>query len=125
MQINLQNLKKTRSSHWGCSIGKVFLKFSQIHRRTPALKSLFNKLVTLLERESNFVRKRIQLDNPNSCEIRKIFAKTPSLRTPGDCFWKTLYLILFLIGYLIRQIFIHKSCIIFDPVHVFFIKKFL
>ena len=39
MQTNLQNLK-IRSSHWGCSIKKVFLNISQIHRKTPVLKSL-------------------------------------------------------------------------------------
>ena len=39
MQTNLKNLK-IRSSHWGCSIKKVFLKISQIHRKTPVLKSL-------------------------------------------------------------------------------------
>ena len=32
---------KFRSSHQRCSIKKVFLKISQIHRKTPVLESLF------------------------------------------------------------------------------------
>ena len=42
----LAKLIKIRSSHQGCSIDKVFLKISQIHRRKSVLTSLFNKVVS-------------------------------------------------------------------------------
>ena len=32
-----------RSSHCKCSIKKVFLKFYKIHKKTPALESLFQQ----------------------------------------------------------------------------------
>ena len=31
----------------GCSIRKVFLKYGEIHRKTPTLESLFNKVADL------------------------------------------------------------------------------
>ena len=40
----LAKLIKIRSSHRGCSIEKVLLKISQIHRKKSVPKSLFNKV---------------------------------------------------------------------------------
>ena len=36
-----------------CSVKKVFLKFRNIHSKTPALDSLFNKVAGLIKRDSN------------------------------------------------------------------------
>ena len=41
-----------------CSVKKMFLEISKVHRKTPMLESLFNKVaglrpVTLLKRDSN------------------------------------------------------------------------
>ena len=40
----LAKLIKIRSSYRGCSIEKVFLEISQVHRKKSVLKSLFNKV---------------------------------------------------------------------------------
>ena len=66
-----------------CSIENVFLKISQIHRKTPVLKSLFNKvtdtlLATLTEGESN--------------TSAFLWISQKKLRTPDDCLWETSYL---------------------------------
>ena len=48
-----------RSSHHGCSIKKTVLKKSgNIHRKTPVLESLFNKVAGL--QSCNFIKKRPQ-----------------------------------------------------------------
>ena len=85
---------KTTSSLMGCSIEKMSLKILQIHRKTPVLKSLFNKvtdtlLATLTEGESN------------TSAFSWISQK--KLRTPDDCLWETSYLnwyvkLLFMVG---------------------------
>ena len=66
-----------RSIHRRCSIKKAFLKILRsIHRKTPALESLFNKAAGLLT--CNLIKKRLQ----HRCfpvNIAK-FLKTPILK---------------------------------------------
>ena len=40
---------KAERSHWRCSIEKVFLRISQIHRKTPVLKFLYKKVKDSLQ----------------------------------------------------------------------------
>ena len=46
-----------RSSHRRCSVKKVFLEISQIHRKTPVPESLFNKVAGL--RSATFLKKKL------------------------------------------------------------------
>ena len=67
---------------------KVFLKISQNSRKTPVLKSLFNKVVGLA---CNFTKKRLQ--HRFSCEFRKIFKNTfftEQLRATASVIYKFL-----------------------------------
>ena len=36
-----EKVKSFRSSHWRCSLKKVFLEILQIHRKTPVPESVF------------------------------------------------------------------------------------
>ena len=82
---------KTTSSHMECSIENVFLKISQIHRKTPVLKSLSN----------NVTDPTWQLwTQVFSCEFRKKIKTTGRLLLENFLFK------------LIRQTFIHGRCII-------------
>ena len=47
-----------KSSHPRCSIEKVVLKIRNIHRKTPVLEPLFNKVSGL--KACNFIKKRVQ-----------------------------------------------------------------
>ena len=66
-----------RSSHWSCSVKKVFLKILQLSTKTPVLKFLLIALQA-------FIKKRLQ----HRCfpvEFTK-FSRTPNLKPANDCF---------------------------------------
>ena len=65
-----------KSSHRRCSIKSCFWKSCNIHRKTPVLKSLFNKVAGLKIR--NFIKKSLQRRG-FIVNISKIF-KRPVLR---------------------------------------------
>ena len=71
---------KFRSSHQRCSIKKLFSKNYNIHRKTPVLQSLFNKVATL--QTCNFTKKRLQ----HRCFLMNIatFLRTPILKNISE-----------------------------------------
>ena len=46
-------MKEFEAAVYRCSSKKVFLKFRNIHRKTPVLESLFNKVACLISRDDN------------------------------------------------------------------------
>ena len=89
----------------------MFLKISQIHRKTPVLKSLSNKLQT--PRRQLCWKKNPTLVFP--FEFRKNVKNTVFKKT-GQLFLEDfVFNSLVLVGYLIRQTFIHSRYIISDP----------
>ena len=88
---------------------KVLLKNSQMHRKSPVPKFLFDKADILFE---YFVKKRFQ---HNFFPVNFARKQTPSSKnTSGRLLPKNFVLnsLILLIDYLIRQMFIHKKCII-------------
>ena len=67
------SIAKTRSSHRRCSLKKMFQKFRKLHRKTPVLESLFNKVAGL--KTCNLIKKRFQ----RRCFLLKFlkFFRTP------------------------------------------------
>ena len=91
----------------------VFLKISQIYRKTPVLKSLFNKLQTTS-------RQLCWKENPIQVfpfEFRKNVKNTVFKKTGRLLLEDFVFNSLLLVGYLIRQTFIHSRSIISDPVY--------
>ena len=60
MYHNLKKCLNSRRGHQRCSIEKAVLKnFRNIHRKTPVLESLFNRLVGF--KTCNFLKKRLRI----------------------------------------------------------------
>ena len=60
-------------------VPQVFLKFSNIHRKTPVLESLFNKIADL--KGCNFIKERLYYEC-FSVEYYEIFKNSFFYRTP-------------------------------------------
>ena len=109
---------KTRRNHQRYHIGKVFFKFSQIHRKLLALKSLFKKVlgccpVTLLNRD--FMTKVC-------CKFAEILRTPPLQYNSGRLLLKNFVFnsLMLLTGYLIRRTFLHCIVVSFS---IQYIKK--
>ena len=70
-----------RSSHGSSSIKGSSYKFSAFHRKTPVLKSLFNRVAGLSA--CSFIKKRLQ-NRCFSVEFTK-FLRTPKWKSANDC----------------------------------------
>ena len=77
-----------KSSHLRCSIKKLFLKFRNIHRKTPGLKFLFNKGAGL--QAYNFIEKKVQ----HRCfPVNKKFLRTLILKNIGERLLLVMYML--------------------------------
>ena len=85
LNITLFGCKNHRSSHWRCSVKEaVHKKLRQFQRKTPVLKSLFNKVAGL--RVCSFIKKGLQ----HRCFSVKLakFLRTTLLK--NTCEWLLL-----------------------------------
>ena len=64
------------SSHWRCSVKKVFLNFRSFHRKAFMFQSLFNKVAVL--KVSNFIKKK--LEHKRFCVNITKFLRVPILK---------------------------------------------
>ena len=115
LKNKLGKLIKTRSSHRRCSIEKVFLKISQIHRKTSVLKGL---LIKLQDPGLKFCKKQT-LHKSFPVNFSKILRTQFLQNTSGRLLLKNFSFnsMMLLIDYLIRRTIIHCRCITSDPVY--------